>query len=126
MNSRFSSHQGRSQRQLRAGEVIRHALAEMFQRGEVHEQDLPTAPVTVTEVKVSPDLKAATVYVAVLGKDVFDTEINQLNRASGLIRQVLGRKIQLKFTPSLVFRKDESFEEAARISALIKETRRDG
>ena len=126
MSHRFSKNTGPSQRQLRAGELIRHALAEIFQREEVHEQDLPASPVTITEVKTSPDLKAATVFCAILGKDDFETEINQLNKASGAIRQVLGRKIQLKFTPSLTFRKDETFEEAARISALLKETRRDG
>lgn len=126
MSNRFSKNTGPSQRQLRAGELIRHALAEMFQREEVHVRDLPASPVTITEVKTSPDLKSATVFCAILGKEDFGAEIEQLNRAAGAIRQVLGRKVELKFTPSLTFRKDETFDEAARISALLKETRRDG
>ncbi|MEM9233333.1 MAG: 30S ribosome-binding factor RbfA [Pseudomonadota bacterium] len=122
MANRFQKTAGPSQRQLRAGELLRHALAEMFQRGEVHATDLPQTPVTFTEVKISPDLKAATVFCAFLGKDDVDTEISQLNRASVAIRHVLGRKVQLKYTPSLVFRKDETFDEVARISALLKES----
>lgn len=123
MSNRFAQPSGPSQRQLRAGELIRHALAEMFQREEVHEKDLPKTPITFTEVKISPDLKAATVFCAFLGKDDVDTEIAQLNRAAGAIRSVLGRKVQLKFTPSLVFHKDGTFDEVARISALLKESR---
>ena len=123
MSNRFPKNQGPSQRQLRAGELVRHALAEMLQRGEVHDAALPDTPVTVTEVKISPDLRAATVFCAFLGKDDVDAEIKMLNKASGAIRQVLGRKVQLKFTPSLVFRKDETFDEVARISALLKDSR---
>lgn len=122
MANRFQKNTGPSQRQLRAGELLRHALAEMFQRGEVHATDLPTTPVTFTEVKISPDLKAATVFCAFLGKDDVDTEIDQLNRAAVPIRHVLGRKVQLKYAPSLVFRKDETFDEVERISALLKES----
>lgn len=126
MSNRFSKTQGPSQRQLRAGELVRHALAEMLQREEVHDENLPEIPVTITEVKVSPDLKAATVFCAFLGKDDVDAEISQLNRASGAIRRVLGRKVELKFTPSLSFRKDGTFDEVARISALLKETQKNG
>ncbi|ADM09072.1 ribosome-binding factor A [Parvularcula bermudensis HTCC2503] len=104
--------------------MIRHALAEMFQREEIHEEAFPTTPVTITEVRVSPDLKSATVFCSALGKDVFDEEVAQLNAISGAIRQVLGRKITMKYTPSLKFLPDETFEEAARINALLKETRR--
>ena len=126
MSNRFSKTQGPSHRQLRAGELVRHALAEMLQREEVHDENLPEIPVTITEVKVSPDLKAATVFCAFLGKDDVDAEISQLNRASGAIRRVLGRKVELKFTPSLSFRKDGTFDEVARISALLKETQKNG
>lgn len=117
---------GPSQRQLRAGELVRHALSEMFQRGEVHEQEIPSAPLTISQVKVSPDLKAATVFFSVLGSDRFEEEEKMLNKAAGAIRATLARKVTLKFTPSLVFRGDESFSEAAKIASLLKETRSDG
>lgn len=123
MKSRPVSAVGRSQRQLRAGELVRHALSEMFQREQVHAEDLPDAPLTFTEVKVSPDLKAATVYCSVLGRDDFEAEIEKLNKAAPAIRQILARKVTLKFTPSLMFRADDSFAEAAKIASLLKETR---
>lgn len=98
----------------------------MFQRGEVHEQEIPSAPLTISQVKVSPDLKAATVFFSVLGSDRFEEEEKMLNKAAGAIRATLARKVTLKFTPSLVFRGDESFSEAAKIASLLKETRSDG
>ncbi len=122
MANRFSSTSsaGPSQRQLRAGELIRHALAEILMRGEVHEDGLPGAAMTITEVKASPDLRNATVYFSVLGKDDVADDEAALNAAAGKIRTALGRKITMKFTPQLVFRADGSFEEAARIDALLK------
>ncbi len=118
-SNRFSTDQGPSQRQRRAGELIRHALAEMLQREEVHDASLPQSPVTITEVRPSPDLKNATVFCSVLGKDDIAGDIAALNTAAPRIRHVLGQKIDLKFTPALVFKADSRFDEAARIDALL-------
>lgn len=112
---------GPSQRQRRAGEMIRQALAEMFQREEVHDTDVTSQSITITEVKASPDLKNATVFCSILGKDDSREEIARLNKAAGKIRHVLGQKIDMKYTPALTFRQDESFEEAARIDALLRD-----
>ena len=122
MAQRFSSNGGPSQRQLRAGELIRHILSEIFQRGEVHDDAMPTAPLTVSEVKASPDLRNATVYVSVLGQDDISETVKRLNKVSGKIRTALARKMTLKFTPQLAFRADDRFDEAARIDALIRGT----
>ena len=114
-----ASSRGPSQRQLRAGELIRHALAEMFQRDEVHEEGLRGLNVTFSEVKASPDLRNATVFATALGGEGTGDAIDALNRASSKIRGVLGRKIDMKFTPQLVFRADRSFDEARRIDDLL-------
>jgi ribosome-binding factor A len=121
MKNRAPSATGPSQRQRRAGELIRHVLAEMLARGEVHDTNLPSGSVTISEVRPSPDLKHAVVYCTVLGRDDVSEEIEALNKAAGKIRHVLGRKIDLKFTPSLTFRADESFSEAARINSLLRD-----
>lgn len=118
MASRFAS-KGPSQRQLRAGELIRHALSEAFLRGEVHAPKLRGIDITVTEVRASPDLKNATVYCTTLGGREVDSAITKLNEAASAVRGVLGRKIDLKFTPSLVFRRDDSFDEAGKIDELL-------
>lgn len=121
MAKRFSTtNSGPSQRQRRAGELVRHVLAEVMQRGEVHDAEMPNVSITVTEVKMSPDLRNATVFCTALGKVDPTEAIKALNRAAPKIRGVLGRKIELKFTPQLFFRADESFAEAARIEALLR------
>lgn len=109
-----------SQRQRRAGELIRHALAEMFQRGEVHDEALRGINVTITEVKASPDLRNATVFVTALGGEGTPEMVRALGQARGAIRRVLAGKIQMKFTPELAFRADESFDEAQRIEELLR------
>ncbi|MEL6363587.1 MAG: 30S ribosome-binding factor RbfA [Pseudomonadota bacterium] len=126
MASRFSS-KGPSQRQLRAGELIRHALSEAFLRGEVHAPALRGLDMTVTEVRASPDLRNATVFCTTLGGRDVDEAIRKLNAAAGAVRGVLGRKIDLKFTPALTFKRDESFDEARRIDTLLSspDVRRD-
>lgn len=127
MSKRFTSPDGGpSQRQRRAGEVIRHALAEILQRDEVGPATLPDRPVTVTEVKASPDLRQATVFVTVLGRDDLTEDVAILNAAAPVMRQALGRKITMKFTPALHFKADGSFAEAAKIAALLKESDSDG
>ena len=119
MAKRFSSNKAPSQRQLRAGELIRHALVEIFQREDFREPALDGVSVTVSEVRVSPDLKNASVFAAPLGGDRQREVIDALNHAAGHIRGLLGRKIDMKFTPSLKFLSDDTFAEAQRIDALL-------
>lgn len=114
---------GPSQRQLRAGELVRHELAEIFARGEVHDAELPAAPVTITEVRMTPDLKQAIAFCAFLGRERFADEIKMLNAAATKVRGHLGRRLTLKYTPVIQFRADESFAEGARIDALLRDIR---
>ena len=120
--SRFShTSSGPSQRQLRAGELIRHELAQLLQRGEVHEQSLEGLNITVTEVQASPDLKNATVYVTTLGGLRVDEAVAELSKVGKSIRRTLAPKLALKFIPELRFVKDGSFDHADKISALLRE-----
>ena len=114
-----------SQRQRRAGELIRHALADMLTRDEVHDERLRGLSVTISEVKASPDLRNATVYVTALGGEGTPEAVRALNGAQSAIRRVLGTKIATKFTPELAFRADQSFDEAQRIEALLAGETRD-
>ena len=118
---------GPSQRQLRAGELIRHAIIEVLREGDLHDEALEKASVTVTEVRLSPDLKHATCFVEPLGGAHAGEVIGALNRHSQFLRGKLGRRIDMKFTPDLRFVHDESFDEAARMDALFNrpEVRRD-
>jgi len=115
---------GPSQRQLRAGELVRHALVEILREEEIHDEALHGVSITVTEVRVSPDLRHATIFVEPLGAGV-DTNVHvgpaieALNRHSKFLRGILGKMIDMKFTPDLRFIHDESFNEAARIDALF-------
>ena len=114
-----------SQRQRRAGELIRHALADMMTRDEVHDDRLRGLSVTFSEVKASPDLRNATVYLTALGGEGTTDAVRALNGAAPAIRRVLGTKIATKFTPELTFRADESFDEAQRIERLLAGGRHD-
>jgi ribosome-binding factor A len=116
-----------SQRQLRVGEVIRHALAEILQRGEVHDPELEGIVVTVPEVRVSPDLKSATVYVMPLGGKGTETVLAAFERNKKFLRGEIARKVNLRFAPDLRFRLDETFDEGDRIDALLRspEVKRD-
>jgi len=123
MSPRFSSPKGPSQRQLRAGELVRHALVEIFQREDLRDPALHGVSITVTEVRMSPDLKQATVFASPLGSSI-DKEkhpeiFKALAHAAPHLRHLLGQKIDMKFTPALVFRSDESFAEARRIDELL-------
>lgn len=111
--------QGPSQRQLRAGELVRHALVEIFREEEINDPVLAGVSVTVTEVRVNPDLRHATVYVEPLGGDNAEEVVKALNKHSRFIRGHLGRAIELRFTPDLHFRHDETFNEAARMAKLF-------
>jgi ribosome-binding factor A len=108
-----------SQRQLRVGELIRHKLAEMLARGEIHDDVLASHVVTVPEVRLSPDMKLATVYVIALGDSATEAVIEALDRHKRFIRGEVARAVNLKFAPDVRFRRDETFEEANRIDALL-------
>ena len=115
---------GPTQRQLRAGELVRHALVEILREEEIHDEDLHGVSITVTEVRCSPDLRHATVFVEPLGAGLGDATkvgpaVAALNRHSKFLRGSLGKHIDMKFTPDLRFLHDESFNEAARIDALF-------
>ncbi|MEM9965471.1 MAG: 30S ribosome-binding factor RbfA [Asticcacaulis sp.] len=119
---------GPTQRQLRAGELVRHALVEILREEEIHDDDLNGVSVTVTEVRCSPDLRHATVFIEPLGAGLIASEnkeaavkpaIEALNRHAKYLRGILGRNIDMKFTPALRFLHDESFNEASRIDALL-------
>ncbi len=112
-----------SQRQLRVGEQIRHALARLLQEGRTHVEALTHRDVTVTEVRVSPDLKAATVFVTPLGGADVTGTLADLRAAAPALRHELARDLNLRFTPRLAFQPDRSFEEAARIDRLLRSER---
>lgn len=108
-----------SQRQLRVGEELRHALAWILERGNIRDPELSTTPLTVTEVRVSPDLRHATAYVMRLGGGEMDTVLRALNRVAPYLRHEIARTVQLRFAPHLHFASDVSFDEAGRIERLL-------
>lgn len=112
----------RSQRQLRVGEAIRHALAGVLQRGDFHwpEGMVPPAAVTVSEVRVSPDLRNATAYVMPLGGGGMEEMVRALNESVGFFRHAIAREVQLRFVPKLNFTADTSFDYANKIEALLQ------
>jgi len=114
------SNTGPSQRQLRVGEVLRHALADVLRRGDLRDPDLAGVSVTITQVKPSADMRYATIYCEPLGGKNAKTIIAALNRNKGYLRGEMGHLITLKFTPELRFLEDESFAEAQKIEALLK------
>ena len=111
-----------TQRQLRVGEMIKQSLSMIFIKNEAKVPNLDTNIITVTEVKMSQDLKVAKAYVMPLGGKDEDEIINKLKEYSFLIRKILSKKVFIKFLPKLIFRKDESFEYAQKIENLIKQT----
>ncbi len=117
--SRNSSHAAPSQRQLRVGELIRHKLAEMLSRGDIHDDVLTSHVVTIPEVRLSPDLKLATAYVIPLGGTDTDAVLEALSRHKRYIRAEIAHAVNLKFAPDIRFRSDETFAEASRIDALL-------
>ncbi|AWI89477.1 30S ribosome-binding factor RbfA [Methylobacterium sp. DM1] len=111
---------GPSQRQQRVAELIRHALAEVLQRGDIQDPVLGSHVVTVPEVRMSPDLKLATAYVMPLGGQDEAPVIAALERHKKILRQEVARRVNLKYAPDLRFRRDETFDEAARIDQLLR------
>tara|TARA_Y100000816_G_C26017244_1_gene532067 strand:- start:90 stop:458 length:369 start_codon:yes stop_codon:yes gene_type:complete len=111
-----------SQRQLRVGEMIKQSLSMIFIRNEAKIPNFETNNITVTEVRMSQDLKIAKAYVLPLGGKDADKTIKKLVEYSFLIRKILSQKIIMKFLPKLLFRKDDSFEYAEKIENLIKQS----
>ena len=111
-----------SQRQLRVGEMIKQSLSMIFMKNEAKVPKLETNTITVTEVKMSQDLKIAKAYVLPLGGKNAEEVINVLKEYSFFFRLILSKKVAMKFLPKLLFRKDESFEYAEKIENLIKQT----
>lgn len=116
----MSHTQGPSQRQLRVGEEMRHALARIFERGELHDPALHEAPLTVTEVRVSPDLKRATAYVMPLGGRNAAEIMAGLKRGASHLRRLVAQEVKLRVAPQIFFALDQSFDEASRIDALLR------
>jgi ribosome-binding factor A len=109
-----------SQRQLRVGELIRHAVAEMLARGEVHDPVLESHMITIPEVRMTADLKLATIYVMPLGGRDAKEVIAALERNKRYLRGEIAHHVNLKFAPEIRFRVDERFDEAERIEKLLR------
>jgi ribosome-binding factor A len=121
--SRPSAKAGPSQRQLRVGELLRHALSDILRRGDIRDADLAGVSVTVTQVIPSPDMRHAMVFCEPLGGKNAVPVIAALNRHKGFLRGEMGRMIALRFTPELRFVEDTSFAEAEKIEGLLKSPR---
>ena len=118
---------GGSQRQLRVGELIRHELASMLSRGDVHDPVIEGHMITVPEVRMSPDLRLATIYIMPLGGRDEKEVLAALDRNKRYVRGEIARRVNLKFAPEIRFRIDERFDEAERIEKLLRtpDVRRD-
>jgi ribosome-binding factor A len=108
-----------SQRQLRVGEELRHELAALLQRGDFRDPDLLDLNVTVTEVRVSPDLRAATAFVTPLGGGKLGTALKALRRAAPFFRGQMAKTLKLRFAPTISFEADVSFDYAGKIDAIL-------
>ena len=116
-----------SQRQLRVGELVRHAMSEMLIRGDVHDPVLEGHLITIPEVRMAPDLRLATIYVMPLGGRAADEVMAALERNKRYLRGEISHRVNLKFAPDIRFQIDERFEEAERIEKLLRtpQVRRD-
>ena len=121
--ARASKSSGPTQRQLRAGELVRHALVEILREEEFGDEALHGTSVTITEVRISPDLRHAVVFVEPLGGAHASEVVGALNKHARFLRGRLGHTIVLKFTPDLKFIHDETFDEAERIGRLFDDPR---
>jgi ribosome-binding factor A len=119
-HQKSSSATGGSQRQLRVAETVRHAVADILAHGNVHDAELEGHIITVPEVRMSPDLKLATIYVMPLGGRDTETVIAALERNKKFLRGEIAHRVNLKFAPELRFRADERFDEAERIEKLLR------
>lgn len=120
---RFDTGRGPSQRQLRVGELIRRTLSDVLARGDVHDDDLSRVPITVSEVRTSPDLKIATAYVMPLGGEGQKEALLALRRNKAELRHHISRELTLKYAPDLRFQIDESFERMDETRRLFQDER---
>lgn len=111
-----------SQRQLKIGEMLRHALSELLMHASHYEPSLAGCSITVSEVRISPDLKNATAYVMPLGGQAPEGFLKALESLVPQLRKSLAKKVQLRYLPRIIFRMDNSFEEAHRIETLLHRT----
>jgi ribosome-binding factor A len=125
--ARHKVHDGQTQRQLRVGEELRHSLARHFERGTLRDPALTGVAITVTEVRVSPDLKHATVFVMPLGGAKLPEVLAGLTRSAGYLRREMAKEVKLRHAPELVFTGDTTFDHASRIDELLRrpDVRRD-
>lgn len=120
MPKHAASSAGPSQRQQRVAELVRHALAEVLSRGDIQDPVLTSHVVTIPEVRMSPDLRLATAYVMPLGGQDEREVLSALARNKKHLRQEVAHRVNLKFAPDLRFLRDETFDEASRIDALLR------
>ncbi|GJL99969.1 MAG: ribosome-binding factor A [Methyloligella sp.] len=118
-NSERRAKKGPSQRQLRVAENLRHELSQIFTRIDIRDEDLLDVIITVSEIRTSPDMRQATVYVMPLGGKNKDIVVEALSRHRKFLRGELSRKVTLKYMPELHFRLDETFDESGRISDVL-------
>jgi ribosome-binding factor A len=112
-----------SQRQLRVGEELRHVLARLMERGELNDPALAGVSITVTEVRASPDLRNATVYVMPLGGSQVESVVQALGRASPFLRRQVAATVNLRNMPRLTFVADPSFDQAHHLESLLRDPR---
>jgi ribosome-binding factor A len=117
--SSVNSAKGPTQRMLRIGELVRHKVSEMLIRGDIHDDVIAGHSITIPEVRISPDLKLATVYVMPLGGKNIKPVIEALTRNKGYIRKEVSHTLNLRYAPDLRFLEDKTFEEATRIDRLL-------
>lgn len=118
--ARYEAEAAPSARRLRVGEEVRHVLAALLAHGALRDPALAGRPVTVTEVRMSPDLRRATAYVMPLGGDDPGAVLDGLGRAGPYLRREVGRRVRLRFVPDLAFELDATFDRAGRIEALLR------
>ncbi len=125
--STTASGKGPSQRMLRVGEMVRHKLSELLIRGEIHDDVLASHVVSITEVRISPDLKIATAYVMPLGGKDTEKVLAALHKHKKFIRSEIAQTLDLRYAPDIRFREDETFDEVSRIDQLLhsEKVRRD-
>lgn len=119
MSKNASARSGPTQRQLRVGELIRQALSELLVRGEIHDEVITSHVITISEVRMSPDLRLATIFVMPLGGEDVEPVLAALERNKRYLRGAVAKAVNLKFAPDIRFRKDESFETGQRIDQLL-------
>jgi len=117
---RFSEDSGPSQRQLRVGELVRRAVSDALLRGDLHDPDFPNVPITVGEVRMSPDLRTATVFVTPLGGGDAEAITKALQRNRKELRHLVTKAVQLKYSPELKFLPDTSFDQMDATRALLQ------